>query len=135
MKGEKSMLRLPDGKWWLVPHMAESMQITAEEQATLSDLYFEMRREMIAAKSGLQTQMLELEILFDREPFDKNNCQTQYMKVQQARTQLAAKRFEFVTEVRQLLGAQRFRQLERQFRQAKKKYLQTRRAPKRGKTQ
>ncbi len=121
-KKEQSGLRLPPGKWWRLPRIAEDQKITPEEQTELDKLYIQNRRQLIDLKSALQKQLLELEIIFEEQDFNPNRSLKQYQKVQDARTRLALERFKFVVEVRNLLGLERFRQLESKFREFRKKY-------------
>ncbi len=113
-------MKLPHGKWWRVPEIMESQKITSEEQNQLDKLYLQNRRQLIDLKGDLQKELLEIEMLFDHADFNRNACAEQYNKVQEARTKLAVERFKFVIQVRELIGLERFRQLESKYREFRK---------------
>ena len=120
MDRSRGSMKLPHGKWWRVPKIVEIQKITPEEQVKLDTLYIENRRQLIDLKGNLQKELLELEILFDQADFNQNACTRQYKKVQEARTKLSVERFKFVIQVRELLGLERFRQLESKYREFRK---------------
>lgn len=108
---------LPPGKWWKVPDIKTKLQLTPDEEQQLEGLYVETRRRMIDLKATLEKEMLELGELLDQEALDESVCMDRFMKVQDAKTNLAAERFKAVIEARKILGNDRFQQLKSEFKQ------------------
>jgi len=109
--GAWSGFRLPHGKWWHVPEIAEKLGVTADEQAKLDELALERERGLIDFRSAVQRQELELEAILDQEDFDRSACLDQFDKLLDARREVATERFGFHGEVRELLGLDRYREL------------------------
>ncbi len=120
MKSEKDSMELPSGKWWKLPKIAKDLNITPEEQKKLNSMYAQTRRQMIDMKGELQKELLEIDLLFDEENFDKTACLNRFKKMQKARTDIAIEQFKFITEVRKLFGKERFEQLKVKHRQIRK---------------
>ena len=116
MQRDKADMKLPTGKWWRLPQIVQTHNITPEEQTQLDTLYIQNRRQMIDLKSVLEKELYELELVFDDQNFDASACMDRYRKVQNARTVLSLERFKFVVEVRKLLGYERFQQLKEKYR-------------------
>ena len=117
MQRDKAGMKLPAGKWWRVPRIIQTHNITPEEQTQIDNLYIQKRRKMIDLKNVLEKELFELELVFDDPNFDASACMDRYRKVQTARTILSLERFNFVVEVRKLLGFERFQQLKEKYRQ------------------
>ncbi|HLC14918.1 MAG TPA: periplasmic heavy metal sensor [Thermodesulfovibrionia bacterium] len=107
--------KLPQGKWWNNPEIAQKLTLTDEEKAKLNELFKQNRMQMITLKGDLEKEKLTLEDMFDAENFDSAACMEQFKKFQEAKTKLGAERFRFVVEVRKLLGKDRFLQLKAEF--------------------
>ncbi|MDY6952945.1 MAG: periplasmic heavy metal sensor [Thermodesulfobacteriota bacterium] len=103
--------KMPHGRWWHAPEIAEELDITADEQAKLDELALERERELIDLKSAVQRQELELEAILDQADFDRSACLDQFEKLLDARREVATERFGFHVEVRELLGLERYREL------------------------
>ena len=107
--------RMPLGKWWRMPHVAEQLNINGREKEQLDDLFIQTRRKMIDLKSAVEKERLELGILMDKETLDEDAVRGQFKKLGQARAHLAAERFRFILAVRKILGAERFQSLKALF--------------------
>lgn len=108
----KDEFHLPPGKWWLLPQVAERLNLTPQEQNKLDELYVEGTTRMIDLKSQVQKERFALENLFDNAGFDPKACMAQHEKLQQARMNLSNERFRVLVEVRGLLGLERFQELK-----------------------
>jgi Spy/CpxP family protein refolding chaperone len=108
-------LKLPHGKWWQLPEVAEKLDLTSEEQQKLDDLLVQNQRQLIDLKTNVQKDRLELEVILDQQNFDESVCMDRFKKFQYARTNLSNERFKFLVEVRKLLGRNRYRQLKTEF--------------------
>ena len=115
--------RMPLGKWWRMPHVAEQLNINGREKEQLDDLFIQTRRKMIDLKSAVEKERLELGILMDKETLDEDAVRGQFKKLGQARAHLAAERFRFILAVRKILGAERFQGLKTLFWESRDKGL------------
>ena len=103
---------IPDGTWWKTPEVAKDLNLTAEEQKQLDDLYSENRLKMADLHSQVKKEKNELEMLFNAEPLNGTDCLNQFKKLQNARGHKAAERFSFIVAVRKLMGKDRFQRLK-----------------------
>ena len=60
------------GRWWDRPRIAERLDITAGEKASLDDLYNQARRNLLDLKNEVEKQRLELEIALEAQPLNKD---------------------------------------------------------------
>jgi Spy/CpxP family protein refolding chaperone len=109
-------LKMPHGKWWRMEEVAKKLDLTAGEQQKLEDLFVQSRRRMIDLKSDVEKKRLELEMILHQHDFDESACMDRFNKFQDARANVANERFRFLVEVRKLVGVDRYRQLETEFR-------------------
>ena len=107
--------RMPLGKWWHMPHLAQQLNLNGREKEQLDDLFIQTRRKMIDLKSAVEKERLELGILMDKETLDEDAVRGQFKKLGEARATLAAERFRFILAVRKILGAERFQSLRTLF--------------------
>ena len=103
---------LPRGKWWRMPEVASELKISSAEQAKLDDLYYKHQNQMIDHKSELKKEQITLEWFIEKETLDESACKDQFQKVLEARNTLSTERYNFLMEVRKLLGYERFLQLK-----------------------
>ncbi|MFH2098434.1 MAG: hypothetical protein ABIJ95_02905, partial [Pseudomonadota bacterium] len=103
------------GRWWDRPRIAERLDITAGEKASLDDLYNQARRNLLDLKNEVEKQRLELEIALEAQPLNKDAAMERFLGVEEARSRLATERFRFLLEIRSLLGRDRFQDLKRFF--------------------
>ena len=118
---------MPPGKWWKVPQVAEKLSLTEEERQKLDTMYLEHRHRMIDLRSQVDRERLELEQLLDSTTFDPAASMERFKKLQDTHRALATERFQFVLQVRSLLGLDRFQLLKAQFWQYRMKQKHGRR--------
>jgi Spy/CpxP family protein refolding chaperone len=112
---------IPPGKWWMMPEVSKKLSLTPEEKKQLDNAFYQHREKMIALRSAMSKEHLELEKQLDADPIDAAACKAQFASLSKARSTMSAERFDFLVQVRQLLGLERFQQLKWQFRQFKYK--------------
>jgi Spy/CpxP family protein refolding chaperone len=103
------------GKWWRVPRVSSTLNLNEEQKARLDDLFFHNRRKLLAHKRTLEEQRAELDALLVMEPLDEDAIFSKLRQLEATRSELAAERFEFILQVRKILGAQGFQQLKSHF--------------------
>ena len=108
---------LPHGKWWRMGRAAEQLGLSDGERRELDDLFVQNRRTLIELKSALEKERFELDNLIERPSFDRAASMAQFKKLERARADLAAERFRFLLEVRNILGFERYQQLKSWFRE------------------
>ncbi|MBW1771928.1 MAG: periplasmic heavy metal sensor [Deltaproteobacteria bacterium] len=129
----KDRMALPPVKWWTIPQVAEKLSLTKEEKQKLDTLYYDQRGRMIDLRSQAAKDRLELEKLFNTEPFDSGACLNSFKKSQEARNTIGLERFKFLIKVREILGNDRFQTLKGEFKQLKKnRKIGKRRSPRTG---
>ena len=111
---------MPRGKWWRMPEVANELKISSDEQAKLDDLYYKHRNQMVDHKSTLKKEQIALEWFIEKETLDESACKNQFQKVLEARNTLSTERYNFLIEVRKLLGYERFLQLKPKFYELRK---------------
>ena len=111
---------LPRGKWWRMPEVASELKISSDEQAKLDDLHYKHRNQMIDHESVLKKAQIALEWFVEKEKLDESACKNQFQKVLEARNKLSTERYNFLIEVRKLMGYERFLQLRPKFYELRK---------------
>ncbi|KPK30097.1 MAG: hypothetical protein AMK69_04490, partial [Nitrospira bacterium SG8_3] len=75
--------RMPLGKWWHTPHVAEQLNLNGREKEQLDELFIQTRRKMIDLRSAVARERLELSILMDKETMDEDAVKVQFKKLGQ----------------------------------------------------
>ena len=109
------------GKWWLLPSIAERLQLNEAEKKELDRLYVENRRSLIDLKSVVQKERFELGHLMEQSTLDEDAVMKQYNKLEKARANLGAERFRFFLGVRKVLGSERYQSLKMLFKTFREK--------------
>jgi Spy/CpxP family protein refolding chaperone len=118
---EKDRMAIPPVKWWTIPEVAEKLSLTKEEKEKLDALYYDQRSRMIDLRSQAAKNRLDLEKLFNTEPFDSGAVLGSFKKSQEARNTIGLERFKFLIKVREMLGNDRFQTLRGEFKQFREK--------------
>ncbi len=91
-------------KWWQNSAVAGMINLSAEEEGKVSDLWLQHRRQMIKLKGNLQVESFEVEVLDDKADVDAAALRKQFEKVQQIRFDIDAERFNYRMAVRSIFG-------------------------------
>jgi hypothetical protein len=100
------------GKWWNNRAAAEELQLTDGEKKHLEEKYTESRRKMIDLKSEVEKERLELDIVLDKQDMNKGQIIEHYDRLEKARAKLSKERFRLLTDVREIIGVERFQTLK-----------------------
>lgn len=114
------VIDLPRGKWWRTPEVANELNISPDERAKLDDLYYEKRNQMIDLKGNVKKERLELERIIENKSFDESASMNQFQKVLNAYNKLSIERYNYLIEVRKILGYKRFLQLKPKYYELRK---------------
>jgi Spy/CpxP family protein refolding chaperone len=84
------MLSLPgmQGRWWVIPRIAESLKISEEQQKAMDGILIEHREKLIDLRAGLQKAELKMEQLAEADKLDEGAITGQIDRVAQARAEL-----------------------------------------------
>lgn len=110
-------------RWWQNDEIIARLNLDPEEIKELDDAYIESRRRMLAAKGQVEAERFKLEALLSRPDIDAAAIREQNRKMESARSELAAERFDFLLKSREVLGHERFQRLtdiQRQWREARR---------------
>jgi len=113
----KGGMDLPRGQWWNLPEVVQEFNISSDEQAKLDDLFFNHRNQEIDLKGTVRKEQLQLERVIEKDKLDETACKNQFQKVLIAQNNVAAERFNFLIDVRKILGYERFQQLTVKFKE------------------
>ena len=100
------------GKWWHDKSIVEELELTDSEKQDLDEKYIDGRRKMIDLKSEIEKQRFELDLLLGTRDIDKQKIMERFESLEQARSELSRTRFEMIMGVREIIGAERFQELE-----------------------
>lgn len=103
---------LPAGMWWHHPFVVKELALTKVEIATLDSIYRQNRRGLLEQKISVEKARLELDTLLEQKELDDETARAQFEKLEAARADLARGRFNFVIDIRKLLGYERFASLK-----------------------
>ncbi len=113
--------RLPPGKWWQMPQVSEKLNLSPEQKKTLDELFTNNRSKLSDLRSDLKKGRSELESAMAKDPLDEAAVMEQFKKLEATRTNIATERFQFILQVRKLLGAERFQTLKTLIKEHRKK--------------
>ncbi|MEW5909987.1 MAG: periplasmic heavy metal sensor, partial [Thermodesulfobacteriota bacterium] len=103
---------VPPGKWWQDSRVTNRLNLSPSEVERLDQAYGESRRRLIQKKSDVEAQQFELESILEKKQFDERAAQQQFQKLESERMDLSKSRFQFLMEVRKILGPERFQNLK-----------------------
>jgi len=127
---QESDLDLPENKWWQNKRVVKVLNITEQEQFHLNDLFVNSQRQMFDLKTNVQKEKFEIEQLLEQKKVDNAACMARFKKLTAAQNALRTQRFQFLLEVRKLLGLERYQQLKTKFQQRRmRQHQQFRQGP------
>jgi Spy/CpxP family protein refolding chaperone len=100
------------GKWWHNDSIVQGLELTDNEKQELDAAYIESRRKMIELKGEIEMQRFELDLLLGSSEADKEKIMASFETLEQVRDELSKIRFEMLLEIRDIIGADRFQDLE-----------------------
>jgi Spy/CpxP family protein refolding chaperone len=121
---QENDLDLPENKWWQNPRVVKVLKLTEQEQSRLNDLFVNSQRQMFDLKTDVQKEKFEIEQLLEQKKVDDAACMARFKKLTAAQNALRTQRFQFLLEVRKLLGLERYQQLKTKFQQRRMRQRQ-----------
>lgn len=108
---------MPPGRWWENPKIASELQLTEKQKQDLDTIFKRQRVEMLDMRSNQEKSRYKLEDIMEANTLDRNAAKAEFKNLQAMRTQFAEKRFDFLLDVRETLGAEKFKLLKNFFKE------------------
>ncbi|MBF0473679.1 MAG: hypothetical protein HQK91_04685 [Nitrospirae bacterium] len=99
-------------RWWQNPEIARKLVLTEDEKNKLDKLYVEKTKSLIDEKAAIQKGMLDMRELLEAKELDKGRILSDFKKDQTVLINITTKQFNYIVDVRTILGADRFKELE-----------------------
>ncbi len=103
---------LPSGKWWRDQRMSKQLDLNKAEKSKLDQAFVNSRRKLIELKSIVEKERFELENILENETLNEHAVTEQFKKLEKARASLAGEHFNFLIQVRKILGNERFQRIK-----------------------
>ncbi|MFY9398822.1 MAG: periplasmic heavy metal sensor [Desulfomonilia bacterium] len=102
---------VPPGRWWHMPEISAVIELSQAEREALDKLFVQNRRSLIETRNALEREFFELETLLEARDLDEQAAREQFKKIESQRSRLSAERFQYLLEVRKILGHERYARL------------------------
>jgi Spy/CpxP family protein refolding chaperone len=100
------------GKWWWDNAMAAQLKLTDTERKNLDEKYTESRLRLVDLKSDVEKERIKLDMLLGRQDATKEQITAGYEGLEKARANLAKERFSLLIDMRDIIGVERFQELQ-----------------------
>ena len=101
----------PVGRWWRSSQVSKQLKLTNSEIQRLENAYNQSRRSIIKHKGRVESEQFELQTMVENRNAGSATIKAQHRKLEKARSDLAASKFDFVVEARKIIGHDRFQKL------------------------
>ncbi len=105
------MVEMPAGKWWKRPKVVEALQITADQQQRLDEVFAKNRRAFVDLKADVDRRTIDLEELLSARDVDPKKVAAASESLEQARGRLGKARTMMVVEMRGVLTEAQWKQI------------------------
>jgi Spy/CpxP family protein refolding chaperone len=111
ISGAADAQKEPSGRWWRSSQVKKELKLTNGEIQRLEKAYNQSRRSIIKQKGRVEAEQFELQTMVENRNADAKSIKAQHRKLENARSDLAASKFDFVVEARKIIGHDRFQKL------------------------
>ncbi len=126
-KAQSHMLfMIPEERWWDRPKISKELQLTKEEKKKLKEVTLKARMKLIEKKAALKKERLKLISMIESKDATEEQINRQFELLQKAREDLLRTRFEYILEIRKILGVERFNLLKEFFAKKARKRMRKR---------
>jgi Spy/CpxP family protein refolding chaperone len=111
-------------RWWQNDDIITQLNLSPDEIKQVNDAYVASRQRMLEYKGRVEAERFKLEEMLSRPEIDERAVREQNRRMESARSDLAAERFDFLLKSREVLGYERFQKLveiQRQWREERRK--------------
>lgn len=105
------MPEAPPGKWWKRPRIVQMLNLTAEQQAKLEDIFSHRRREFVDLKADVERRQIDVEELVAKKDSDPRKVSTAIDALEQARLKLRKAFTMMFLEQKDVLSAAQWQQV------------------------
>ena len=103
---------VPFWKWWQNPQISKEIGLSDAEKTKLDEEFLNSLRKLIDLRRDVEREQFELGDLVEREALNEASVMEQFTRLEKARTNLSTERFNFLLQVRKILGPERFQRLK-----------------------
>jgi len=108
---EAQMPEAPPGKWWKRPRIVRMLNLTAEQQAKLEDIFSRRRREFVDLKADVERRQIDVEELVAKKDSDARKVSAAVDALEQSRLKLRKAATMMFLEQRDVLSAAQWQQV------------------------
>jgi Spy/CpxP family protein refolding chaperone len=105
------MPEAPPGKWWKRPRIVELLNLTAEQQAKLEEIFSRHRRDFVDLKADVERRRIDVEELVAKKDSDPKKVSTSVDALEQARLKLRKAATMMFLEQKDVLSAPQWQQI------------------------
>jgi Spy/CpxP family protein refolding chaperone len=108
---EAQMPEAPPGKWWKRPRIVQTLNLTAEQQAKLEDIFSRRRREFVDLKADVERHQIDVEELVAKKDSDSRKVSAAVDALEQSRLKLRKAATMMFLEQKDVLSAAQWQQV------------------------
>lgn len=105
----------PFDKWWNDAQLAKTLQLDAATIRKLDALYLKHGKKILDLKAALEKNRMDVNACLEEDPLDLEETRKEYQEVLNDRVAYYLARFDYVLDVRQVIGKERYVRLLRYF--------------------
>ena len=102
---------MPPGKWWRRPEIVKELQLTADQQSKLDNLFAAAADELIDTKAEVDKNQVALRAELERSAIRRAEVQKIIEKLNDARGHLFAREMMLLVDMRSVLAEQQWRKM------------------------
>lgn len=118
---------LPDGKWWMNEEVVRELNLTAQQQKELGNLYYAHLEKAIDLRAKVEKEELKLGEILSKDTINEKEAMEQVKKLLDARNQMHLARAELFLKVRMVLKPEQWIKLKNKFKEKIKGFREERR--------
>jgi Spy/CpxP family protein refolding chaperone len=111
-EGPRKRAGVPIGKWWQNPAAVKNLSLTQTETDTLDTEFNNRVRKFMEFKHAIELEQFDMERMMEGKALDESALMTQFNKLESARADLSRERFQYLVQVRKILGSERFQKIK-----------------------
>ena len=109
---ERALHGGPPGRWWNNPDVAQKLNLTADQQKRMDDIFQQSRLRLIDLNASLQKEETILEPIMSADQPDESKALTQIDRVAQARAELEKANARMLLGIRRVLNPEQWKKLQ-----------------------
>ena len=109
---ERALHGGPPGRWWNNSEMAQKLNLTADQQKRMDDIFQQSRLKLVDLNAALQKAELTLEPLLAVDQPDESKVLAQIDRVAQARAELEKANARMLLGIRRVLNQEQWKKLQ-----------------------